>query len=596
MKNRFLFFACIFYINSIGQTIQSPSALSSISHKERSAVHENLSAPDLAGVKTLLKNPITIKERTQQLKLPYPIIFIHGLGSKSATWDTTTNFMDSHYGLTFGGRFDFCLNSDTNNTTTNKNFYPTPGADITLFYSTLIAGDYYYLNFGVGIDGGVYPSSSDSNYVISEQQALVKQGAALSIAIQEVLQKTGRDKVILMGHSIGGLASREYLQNSNLWQSDGHHHVAKFATTGTPHGGSNSTSYGLPINGANEQSEAIRDLRTTYHNSNDSGVYIFGGIELQDNSTHMNDNNNISGFDFFNVDVNCNGITGENIIGLNQKSIPADLDYSCIIGKCLGCVVGTPGDGVVLENSANLKNYYNLTVNPVFNIFYYNSTAFIQIHTNLPMQNYQNMQALDEPNEYVLAYHIDFDTSYIGFNTVQPAGGYAFDYDDYRFSVPSTGNVSVSINNIALTDLMAHIVDSAGNTVGSIIHSNGSSSINFIQTLNTGNYFLQIYGTPTTTSYLNPYSFILSHTPVSVEQIEKNNGLLIYPNPAGKILNISNIKRKTVLKLYNILGKLVMESVTDDDIVINTCLLEGVYMLLADDGQCRTISKIIITK
>ncbi len=601
MKKLTLLFACIIYlINNINaQTIQpipsNVNLFNSIS-KERPAEFEYLSAPDYKGERIILKSPSAKSDRSQQLKLPYPIIFIHGLGSKSATWDSTTNFMDSHFGLTFGGRFDFCLNSDSNNTTANKFFYPAPSADITLFNSNLTAGDYYYVNFGVGSDGSVYPLSSDPHYVTSEQQAIVKQAAALARSIHDVLQITGRDKVILMGHSIGGLASREYLQNPVYWQPDGAHHVAKLATTGTPHGGSGSTSYGLPVSGVDEQSEAIRDLRTTYHNSNDSGVFIFGGLELQDNIAHKDDNNNISGFDFYNVDVNCNGVTGENIIGLNKKSIPIDLDYSCIVGKCLGCIVGTPGDGVVLENSAELENFYNLSVNPVFNLFYYNASAFIQIHTNLPMQNYQNMQALDEPNEYELAYHIDLDTAYTGFITVQPAGGYSYDYDDYKFSVSSNSIIYVSVNNIELNDLMAKIVDSAGNTVGSVVHSSGSANINFTQAVSAGDYYFQIYGTPATTSYLHPYSFTLTKTGVGVGQIEKKSDILIYPNPASNSLNISNIAGKTNIKLIDVLGGIVMETVGEGSITIDTSQLDGVYTLITNSSRGRKISRIIITK
>lgn len=554
-----------------------------------------MSAPDSTGKRTFLKSPSTNNERTQQLKLPYPIIFVHGLASQSATWDSTTNFMDAQYGFTYGGRFDFCLNYDGNNATANKNFYPTAGADIALYTSTLIAGDYYYVNFDVGNDGSVFPATSDAGYVMSNQQAIVKQGAALSRAIHDVLQKTGREKVILMGHSMGGLASREYIQNSYNWQPDGNHHIAKLATTGTPHGGSNATSFGISVSAVDEHSEAIRDLRRDYYYSNDSGVYLFGGIELQDDNTHMDDNTSFP--DFYNVDVNCNGITGNLITGLNHKSMPANLDFSCIIGECSGCLDGTdPSDGVVRADCANLKNYYNLNVNPVFNLFYYYASGTIEIHTDLPSQNYQNMQGLDEPNEYDLAYHVGFDTTYTGFTTVQPTGGYPYDYDDYKFSVPANSTVNVSINNIALLDFVAHIVDLSGNTVGAIIHSNGASNINFAQALNAGNYYLEIYGTPTPTSYLHPYSFILTQSFVGIEHFEKPNDLLIFPNPATNTLNITNITRKTTIKLYDILGKLIKEIATQSNITVDTSQLDGVYSLIAEDSEGRIIRKVVITK
>lgn len=600
MKKTTLLFACINSFNISSQTIQLQTPeINPISQstKERPADFENWSAPDSTGKRTLLKSPSSEGERTQPLKLPYPILFIHGLGSNSSTWNTTTNFMYSQYGFTYGGRFDFCLNFDGDNTTTNKNFYSAPGADIALYTPTLTAGDYYYVNFGVGSDGSVYPTSSNSGYVLSEQQAIVKQGTALRLAIHDVLQKTGRDKVILMGHSMGGLAAREYLQNSYNWQPDGKHHVAKLATTGTPHGGSNSTSFGLPVSAVDEESEAIRDLRRTYYYSLDSGIYLFGGLEYQSDNNHMDDNMNWGGNDFYNVDINCNGVSGELITGLNHKSMPADLDFSCIIGECSGCLDGTlPSDGVVLSSCANLKNYYDLNVNQVFNLFYFNSSGTIQIHTDLPGQNFQNMQGLDEPNEFVLAYHIGLDTTYSGFTTVQPTGGYPYDYDDFKFSVNENSTIKMSINSIVLLDLIAHIVDLAGNTVGSIIHSNGNSSINFTQSVNAGDYYLEIYGKPTPASYLHPYNFQLTQSLVGVEQFEKSDELLIFPNPASNILNISNITGKTALKLYDMLGKQVMEISTERNTAIDTSHLDGIYTLVADNSKGRTVSKIVITK
>lgn len=566
--------------------------------KARPGGFENFSAPDSTDKVTKLKSPSLDKERSQQITLPYPILFIHGLGSKSSTWDSTTNFMDLQYGFTFGGRFDFCLNFDGDITTTNKNFYPTPGADIALFTNSLTAGDYYFVNFGVGNDGSVFPTSNNSGYVFSEQQAIVKQGAALRRAIMEVLQKTGRDKVILMGHSMGGLASREYLQNPYNWQTDGQHHVAKLITTGTPHGGSNSSSFGLPGSGIDEQSEAIRDLRRTYYYSNDSGIYLYGGLEFQDNNAHMDDNANFSGIDFKNVDVNCNGISGELITGLNHKSLSQNLDFACIVGECAGCIDGTdPSDGVVRSDCANLKRYYNLNVNPVFNSFYYNASGTIEIHTDLPSQTYQNMQGLDEPNEFSLAYNIDLGNTYLGFTTIQPAGGYPKDYDDFKFSVPSNGDVNISINSIALSNLSARIVDSSFNLVGSIVNSNGSSNIVFTEPLIAGSYYLEIFGSPTSVSYLNPYNFILTHSSTTgIEYSPNSDDILIYPNPATDILKITNISGKTAIKLYDILGKLVMETEAEGSAVLDVSQLNGIYTLISDNNKGRTTSRVVVTK
>ena len=570
--------------------------------KSRPNDYKTLAAPDSLGVRKILKNPSTTDKTSIGVHLPYPVIFIHGLASNSATWDQTTDFMDTQYSLTFGGRFDFCLNYDGNNLSANKNFWPTANADLALYTdpsdsTQIIAGDYYYVNFDVGIDGSVFPSTSNSNYVLSNQQSIVKQGKALAYAIYYVLQKTGRNKIVLMGHSMGGLASREYIQN---WvQSDGTHHVAKLTTTGTPHKGSNSTSFGLPVSVVDEHSEAIRDLRRTYYYSLDSGIYLYGGWEYQGDNNHMDDNVNAGGDDFYNVDVNCNGIEGDTILGLNKKSISQDLDYACIIGECSGCLDGfEPSDGVVRSIDAKLNLIYNLNVNPTFNLFYYNTSGTIEIHTDLPAQNYMNMQGLDEPNEYVLGYQIGFDTTYLGFTTVQPAGGYYYDYDCYKFSVTNQSNLNVIINNIDLADMAAHIVDVSGNTVGSVAHSNGSTSLNFTQLLSAGDYYLEIYGVPTFYSYLYPYSFIINQTVVttiSESSIQPSN-LLIYPNPASTTININGINSHSLIKIYNMLGTQIFETVTDNNLVIDTKLFnQGVYTIIIQNVNGLTSYKVIIT-
>ena len=83
---------------------------------------------------------------------------------------------------------------------------------------------------------------------------------------------TGKVNVVLVGHSMGGLAAREYMLNEEHWNSI-EHHVAKLVTVGTPHWGSNleATLGGfwdnlLASNGPfpPPQSEAVRDLKNRY--------------------------------------------------------------------------------------------------------------------------------------------------------------------------------------------------------------------------------------------------------------------------------------------------------------------------------------------
>ncbi len=67
---------------------------------------------------------------------------------------------------------------------------------------------------------------------IDSNQPLYTNAAALRDAIADIKRQTGADKVHLVGHSMGGLVSRAYLE-SGLYQDD----VASLTTLGSPHAG-----------------------------------------------------------------------------------------------------------------------------------------------------------------------------------------------------------------------------------------------------------------------------------------------------------------------------------------------------------------------
>ena len=529
-----------------------------------------------------LKTPIAnTTNRIFESKLPYPIIFIHGLNSSSETWNTSTDYYDTQFGFTFGGRFDFCLNADNNNATTNKNFYPTVGADIAAFESLVQNGDYYYVNFNVNPNGAV------GTTVLSNQSAIAKQGAAVRVAVQRVMEVTGKDKVILVGHSMGGLASREYIQNSYNWQSDNKHHVAKLLTLGTPHGGSNASDNFLAfMTGTDVSSEAIRDLKTTYYYSGEGGHFLFGGLEVQ-NSTSMNDNSYSP--DFYNSDINCNGIVGENIQGLNQKSIDNLIDFSCVIGRitnAFGSNVTT--DGVVPEPSSNMNTYLTGLTYPA-KLFYFNSGYdLIENHTELPGYPYQMMQGLDEPNFKELAYGIQTNKNYIGYTTVQnPTGA---DNDYFKFTVTDNVNAIVNVSSIVTSAMNGTILNSAGTAVGAS-QNNSGATISFTRTLAPGDYYLKLTSTsPTNTNYTTPYQFNITTT-LSADDTSFES-FVFYPNPVKDILNLENITLSKAT-VYSVLGQLI-ETKTFENATSNTLdlssLESGIYLIvLENDSQQKTI-------
>ena len=527
-----------------------------------------------------LKTPIdNSASRVFESKLPYPIIFIHGLNSSSETWNDATDYYDTQYSFTYGGRFDFCLNADNNNATTNKNFFPTAGADIAAFESFVQNGDYYYVNFNVN------PNGSVGTTVLSNQSAVAKQGAAVKVAVQRVMAVTGKDKVILVGHSMGGLASREYIQNSYNWQADNQHHVAKFLTLGTPHGGSNASDIpGSFLTGTETRSEALRDLKITYYYSGEPSRFLFGGIEIN-NSSNMNEH--LFGPDYWNIDVNCNGTIGDNIVGLNQKPIDNIIDFSCVLGR----INGSSSDGVVTETSGTLGNYFTGTgLTYPIKYFYYTSIG-IENHTALPSQYYEIMQGLDEPNVKELSYRISTNKDYIGYTTVQnPTGA---DNDFFKFTIADNVNAVVSVSSIVTSSMNGTILNSAGTAVGAS-QNNSGNTLSFTRTLTPGDYFLRLTSTsPTSTNYQTPYQFNITTTLSTGDNSFAS--FTYYPNPVKDILHLDNITL-TKASIYSVLGQLIdtksFENSTSNTLDLAS-LESGIYLIvLENDLEQKTIKVI----
>jgi PKD repeat protein/pimeloyl-ACP methyl ester carboxylesterase len=436
------------------------------------------------------------------IRLPYPILFVHGLAGNSNTWNDFTNKADSVFGWIYGGRLDYCLNYD------NDRSYCSGRNDIKSFVNAdkLTKGDYYYVNFDVSTNGVPFVSSNDfSNSQYSNQSAIIKQGWAIKDAVRMVLDITKSEKVILVGHSMGGLASREYLQNKNNWQSTSIHNVAKLLTVATPNGGSNETSgtlLGLS-KGIFERSEAVRDLRWKFFPAF-SGQYLEGG----DENRFLN---------YWNNDINCDGDENDNITGLNEKTSPSDVNYACIL---------SPNDGIVSAERADLNSY--LKPSPPNSSLYADKFSitgqyalFDPYHLKIHKENFKTMvQGLDEPFLFNLAYPIPLNTLSFGFVTEQApnnpltAPDNLIDYDDFKIKITQAGTLKLDVFNIPVQTFSAILLNSSYQIVQKI-EANGESNITFSKALQAGDYYIEFKATPTPSSYRFPYAFQTVFTPNS---------------------------------------------------------------------------------
>ncbi|MBK9228557.1 MAG: alpha/beta fold hydrolase [Ignavibacteria bacterium] len=252
---------------------------------------------------------------------PYPVIFVHGLNSDDQTWNTTITQLSQAWNLSSSHTLHAVLNARGGDTTSFTSDVLIPLRDASgNIVNSLSMSSIYSVNFGnfwnrnlsdprILLYNNSLPGTSQSP---SNQSAITKQAFALSIMIDSVLRITGASKVILIGHSMGGLAIREYLQRREgglpKWWIDpldtiSGHKVAKVVTTGTPHLGTNVTS--IPILTIDNNSEAMRDMRITY-TSGQSGAYLFTNSEANVTSN------------YYNKDINCNNTSADNITGLSS--------------------------------------------------------------------------------------------------------------------------------------------------------------------------------------------------------------------------------------------------------------------------------------
>ena len=146
---------------------------------------------------------------------------------------------------------------------------------------------------------------------------------------------------------------------------------------------------------------------------------------------------------------------------------------------------------------------------------------------------------------------------------------------------------------------MIRIVDSAGQPTGTTMHSNGAPAIDYSQTLNAGEYGIEISGIPTSNSYLHPYK--LKMTKNLFEGVQDNTAetpvISLFPNPATGTINTAGITKKTVIKLYNTLGILLKEIETENDTSLDVSRLpEGVYTFVAESINNKSVEKIIISR
>ena len=149
----------------------------------------------------------------------YPIILVHGLNSDDTTWSKWGGWLNS-YGGTLSAIDKLHIFSTGDNSNLSTKGDPQSNCQPT-------TSDFFETRFWYACDPkGQYFTQ---NFADSKNTSFFAQALQLKEIVNAVTKLTGKDKVVLVGHSMGGLAARAYVQFFN------DNKVYGIITIGTPH-------------------------------------------------------------------------------------------------------------------------------------------------------------------------------------------------------------------------------------------------------------------------------------------------------------------------------------------------------------------------
>lgn len=73
------------------------------------------------------------------------------------------------------------------------------------------------------------------------------------------------------------------------------------------------------------------------------------------------------------------------------------------------------------------------------------------------------------------------------------------------------------------------------------------------------------------------------------------NNIVVFPNPASSLLTITNITGKKTLRLYDTLGKLMLEKLVENNATIDiSYLTNGIYYIVTENNIGKSFNKVVI--
>jgi hypothetical protein len=169
------------------------------------------------------------------------------------------------------------------------------------------------------------------------------------------------------------------------------------------------------------------------------------------------------------------------------------------------------------------------------------------------------------------------------------------DYEDVMLISESMTDITITWNSIPMQDIICIISKDSVFYGSGITDANGDVTIVFDEPFTaTGNALLSVSG-----NNCIPESFPILLTATGIVEFSQG-GLIMYPNPANGILNISCPEgfslNNALLKIYDIKGsELFTKKIADSEFFVNVEFLpEGSYTVSIENQETRFLEVLII--
>ena len=175
------------------------------------------------------------------------------------------------------------------------------------------------------------------------------------------------------------------------------------------------------------------------------------------------------------------------------------------------------------------------------------------------------------------------------------------DIDYYKFTISSGGTITVFLTTLPANYNLA-VLNSSGTQIG-LSQNNGTQSEAVSLDVAAGTYYAKVSPKGTANNSRSCYTLRvqtgtasrITATAANItgtgskETMNPNFAINLYPNPAGNQLNVmvEGVDRTSLIKVYNLVGKLVMQQGSSNTITqLNISKLPaGLYLVHVNDGN-----------